>query len=366
MSNEHEDRSLTVYEPVRAANITTVMESLKTIRTFVAEELKDGMDYGIIPGTGRKGEEKKTLLLPGAQKVTMLFNCFPRHRVERHEMENGHVEFFVTTEIISRATGEVVGAGIGSCSTMEGKYRYRNAARRCPACGQPSIIKTNKGRNPGGYWCVPDKGGCGANYNPGDPAVEQQQTGKVENDNIHDTRNTVLKMAKKRAWVDGALGLGCLAELFTQDIEDTHDITPLKDEPPALSPAELSAELRRHYDQCIKDASVGPQLRDAMQGIQTDAVRFTKDDLDALRAACDAKKKLFEERRAKSTPRSDTRLRCLQIADQLGYDQAGWLALLADYEVTDFDRAPDAVVAVILKRLEKDAQETGKLAGAPA
>jgi len=134
------------------------------------------------------------------------------------------VEYQITTTVHSRSTGQPVGSGIGSCSTMETKYRYRNAGRSCPTCGEPAIIQTKKGRNPGGYWCVPDKGGCGANFNAGDRSVEGQTTGKVENVNIHDVRNTVLKMSKKRSAVDAALGLGCLSELFTQDLEDTFDL----------------------------------------------------------------------------------------------------------------------------------------------
>lgn len=222
-----ESRAMVPYSAVRPADITTVMESLKVVRTFVAEQLRDGLDYGVIPGTGGKQgvADKKTLLLPGAQKVTMLFNCYPHHRVERREMDEGHVEFVVTTEIISRGSGEIIGSGIGSCSTMEGKYRFRNAARTCPACGKGTIIK-GKEEFGGGWLCWKKKDGCGATFKDGDKAIEGQQSGKIANENIHDTRNTVLKMAKKRAWVDAALGLGCLAELFTQDIEDTYDLTP--------------------------------------------------------------------------------------------------------------------------------------------
>jgi hypothetical protein len=219
--------------------IADTMQVLKAVRTFVKEEFVDGLDFGVIPGTGGKksdaeGEKKRaknTLLLPGAQKAFMYFNCYPTYDIITHELGNGHVEYQITTTVHNRSTGQPVGSGIGSCSTMETKYRFRNAGRVCPKCGEASIIQTQKGKNPGGYWCVPDKGGCGANFNPGDPTVEKQTTGKIENSNIHDVRNTVLKMSKKRSAVDAALGLGCLSELFTQDLEDTFDLKTMGEVP---------------------------------------------------------------------------------------------------------------------------------------
>ena len=222
------------YQPVPsgAPAVIDAMATLKSIRTFVAEELAPNVDFGAIPGTGTK----RVMLLPGAQKVAMYLNVYPEYEVEAAELGGGHVEYLVNTRLVSRASGARVGSGIGSCSTMEGKYRYRNAQRACPACGAAAIIQTKKGRNPGGYWCVPDKGGCGANFNAGDRKVEGQELGKVENENIHDQRNTVLKMAKKRSLVDAAIGLACLADQFTQDIDDTYDLTATPAPTPTAAP----------------------------------------------------------------------------------------------------------------------------------
>lgn len=209
--------------------IAGTLEQLKAIRTFIEAEFdlggigkdgiyRPGVDAGKIPGCG----DKETLFLPGAQKAVMYFGCYPTYKIRQTDLGNGHVEYRVRCMLISRALREQVGEGVGSCSSMESKYRYRKGERVCPACKKPSIIKTLKGRNPGGYWCVPDKGGCGANFNPGDRSVEGQETGKVENPDIADLYNTVLKMGKKRAFVDAAMTLACLSELFTQDIEDTY------------------------------------------------------------------------------------------------------------------------------------------------
>jgi hypothetical protein len=60
-----------------------------------------------------------------------------------------------------------------------------------------------KSKNEGeGYFCWRKKDGCGALFPLGDKAIENQEVGRVENPDIADTYNTVLKMAKKRAQVD--------------------------------------------------------------------------------------------------------------------------------------------------------------------
>ena len=48
---------------------------------------------------------------------------------------------------------------------------------------------------------------------------------RIENDEIFSQRNTLLKMAKKRALVDAALSAGRLSDMFTQDMEDIIDLT---------------------------------------------------------------------------------------------------------------------------------------------
>jgi hypothetical protein len=207
------------------------MDALKAIRTFIKNEFIKDIDFGVIPGTGGK----PTLYQPGAQKTAMYFNAAPDHQVERHELGNGHVEFVATTRFIHRGTGAMIGSGVGSCSSMEKKYRYRGSSRKCPKCGAEAIIKGRQEYG-GGWICYDKKGGCKAKFKDNDPAITGQSAVEVENPDIWDVRNTVLKIAIKRSFVAGALSLGCLAELFTQDIGDTYDV---EDEPePAPRPRE--------------------------------------------------------------------------------------------------------------------------------
>lgn len=198
-----------------AAAMQQTIDDLNTVREFVGREMKDGLDYGLIPGTGKK----KVLYLPGAQKINMYFNCYPEYEIQPHELDRGHVEYIVKTKLLSRSSQSVIGSGIGSCCTMESKYRWRNSSRACPQCGETTIIR-GKAEYGGGWLCHKKQGGCGRKYQDGDPAIESQAIGRVENPDIYDQRNTVLKMGKKRSLVDASIGLSCLSEFFTQDLED--------------------------------------------------------------------------------------------------------------------------------------------------
>jgi hypothetical protein len=119
---------------------------------------------------------------------------------------------------VSKRSGTIVGSGVGSCNSHESRYRYRNASRTCPVCGQAAIIK-GKAEYGGGWVCFKKKSGCGSKFNDADPAIAGQQVGKVENPDVADLVNTILKMAKKRALIDATLSVTRCSGLFTQDEE---------------------------------------------------------------------------------------------------------------------------------------------------
>src|SRR3990167_11218552 len=106
---------------------------------------------------------------------------------------------------------------------METKHRYRGGKRKCPQCGAEAIIKGREEYG-GGWVCFAKKGGCGEKFKDDDTEITGQAEGKVENPDIADQYNTVLKMACKRAKVDGCLSATACSDIFTQDIEDfNHD-----------------------------------------------------------------------------------------------------------------------------------------------
>lgn len=215
---------------VDLAQMQETIEQLRVIRQFIySNELKEGVDYGTVPGCG----DKPTLLQPGAQRICMLFNVYPEYDVLRNELPDGHMEYVVQTALVSRTTDKRVGGGVGSCSSMEKKFRYRIAQRVCPKCKHDTVRKAKDGS----FYCWAKIGGCGSRFQAGDASVTQQQSGLVENENIADSLNTVLKMAKKRSFVDATLSLSCISEFFTQDLEEKGELK-LRAPEPAPPPAE--------------------------------------------------------------------------------------------------------------------------------
>lgn len=193
---------------------------LAEFQQFVSEYMKKDEDYGLIPGV-----DKPSLFQPGADKLSELYGLaptFPDERTIRNvdwNMVPPLFDYEVTCVLLSKRTGMVVAEGKGSCSSYEAKYRWRDSKRLCPLCSQPTIIK-GKEEYGGGYLCWTKRGGCGAKFGDGDQKIESQIIGRVPNDDIADIKNTILKMAQKRAKIAAVLAATRSSGVFTQDVED--------------------------------------------------------------------------------------------------------------------------------------------------
>lgn len=207
-------------------DLETAKRRLLEFQQFVKFYLRDGEDYGIIPGT-----PKPTLLKPGADKLCELYglaDTYPDariHRVEDWTKDPPLFDYEVTCVLIHKSYGNVVGEGMGSCNSYEGKYRWRDASRKCPKCGKEYIIK-GKEEYGGGWLCFAKKGGCGAKFPDTDPAIVSQSVGRIPNPDIADIKNTILKMAKKRAKIDATIAATRSSGVFTQDLEDISQPEP--------------------------------------------------------------------------------------------------------------------------------------------
>jgi hypothetical protein len=218
-------RALVAVERARfmpAMSIESAVERYNAVTEFVSRVLRNEVDYGVIPGT-----DKRTLLKPGAEKLTTFFGLSTRFELlERIEdwtgEQHGGEPFFYYLYRCRLFRGDVlIAEGDASCNSRETKYRWREAQRLCPACGRSAIIKGREEFG-GGWLCFKKKGGCGAKFPDGDQTIESQQTGRVFNPDIADQVNTIQKMAQKRALVGAVLLAVNASEFFTQDIEDMH------------------------------------------------------------------------------------------------------------------------------------------------
>jgi len=168
--------------------------------------MKDGMHYGKIPGCGNK----PTLLKPGAEKLALAFQLTSEYEVTRDEMRDDNREYHIECKLYSRG-GVLIGTGLGNCSTMEGKYRFRT--------------QLTGEEVPAEFWKTRDielLGGSQYSYKKVDNVWMINE--KIVHDNPADYYNTCEKMAKKRAFVDAILTCTAASDHFTQDVEDNPEL----------------------------------------------------------------------------------------------------------------------------------------------
>lgn len=225
-----------------ADDFPTVKEALLHVQ-LVQHVMQAIMKEDTHFGASFPGDTKKNLLKPGADALCLAFKLCPDFIVQEVDLGNGHRNFTVTCQLKTQGAGILVATGVGSCSSMESKYRWRNDKRKCPQCGQPFIIK-GKEEYGGGWLCWKSKGGCGATWPDGAEVIEKQPVGKVENTDPADVWNTCLKIAKKRAFVDATITATAASDMFTQDLEDIDASlkAEMKAAPkPAAAPAQAPA-----------------------------------------------------------------------------------------------------------------------------
>jgi hypothetical protein len=219
------------------------VERFKVLRQFTREVMRDGVDFGVIPGTGGK----PTLLKPGAEKLCTLFGL----HVEDPELvvavedwtgvgHGGEPFFYYQVRQKLTRAGVVIASQLASCNSWEKKYRWRQQERKCPRCGAEAI-RFSKDRPE--WYCWRRVGGCGATF-PRDhePIAAQKQT-RVPNPDIFDQVNTILKVGTKRALIAATLVAVNASEFYTADLEDLAEPEVIE-ERPAPRPARAGPAAR--------------------------------------------------------------------------------------------------------------------------
>ena len=188
-----------------AGQIADVISMKATVQDVLKSQMQEDVHYGKIPGTG----DKPTLLKAGAEMLRMVFNMSTiceATDVTVDTDDKGHKTYEICMHILNKE-GIKVATGLGTCSTLESKYKYRS--------------QLTDRKVPSEYWESRDKALLGGpQYSPKKVKGAWLISERVEHDNPADYYNTVKKMAKKRAMADGILTATCSSDLFTQDLED--------------------------------------------------------------------------------------------------------------------------------------------------
>ena len=175
-----------------------IKAQVNMIQEVMESVMKEGIHYGVIPGTGGK----PTLLKPGSEKLNLTFRISPRVVIEDLSTPD-EIHYRVISKAYHISSGDFLGDGVGEASSNEEKYKWRRA-----------VVKAEFDETPEDRRREPYKKGQKGAY----AKIKQVRT------NPADIANTVLKMAKKRAQVDMTLTVLAASDAFSQDLEDMTDV----------------------------------------------------------------------------------------------------------------------------------------------
>jgi len=182
---EPADRSLPM-------TVTECMRDVALIQHVMEKVMKQGTHFGKIPGCG----DAMTLLKPGAEKLASVFRLAVDPQIEDLSTADS-VRYRIKCRITHQGTGLLLGVGVGEASSNESKWKWKRAYQdewdETPPDMRRKKISTYQGR--------------------------KETTLQVRMDPA-DVANTVLKIAKKRAQVDGILTVTAASDIFKQDLED--------------------------------------------------------------------------------------------------------------------------------------------------
>ena len=182
-----------------AGRLNEMRVKLELVQQFFKGVMEKDLDYGIIPGT-----QKPSLLKPGAEKLCELYGFAPvvKEKKETRDFNSGYYLAELTMQIVHRQSGSIIAEGVGEASSYESKYRYR------------WLFDNELPKNT-------DKNGL-VQKTFASKAGKEYTKYRIENIDLIDQWNTVLKMAKKRALVDAVLSATRTSGIFSQS-EDEMD-----------------------------------------------------------------------------------------------------------------------------------------------
>lgn len=185
-------KDISLIDEMDVSLIKQTMDKIAAFQAVVQQTLRREHDYGVIPGT-----LKPTLLKPGGEKICMMLGVNPEYEMMDHvqDYERGFFAYIIRCTL-KKGTKNVA-QGLGNCNSYEKKYRWINSDYI------PAGIESEKVRQ------FIDKYG--------------RLKYKIPNPDPWDLSNTILKIAKKRAFIDAVLQVASLSEIFTQDLEEMQD-----------------------------------------------------------------------------------------------------------------------------------------------
>jgi hypothetical protein len=244
------ENALEIYgkKPLTAAQIKAQVQLIQEVMEAVMIE---GKHYGKIPGT-----PKPTLYKPGAEKLLSTFHigADPSEFITDLSTED-EIRYRIAVKGFSQAMGNLLGVGIGECSSNEDKYKWRK-----PVC-DPEFDETPADRKR-------------IVWKHGEKAPYQAKQVRM---NPSDIANTILKMAKKRALVDMTLTITAASDIFDQDLEDLPEgmEVGINGKPPIKEPQKKKPEGEKSESSTLPTVTVAVEKVTSTSGKKRDGSDWT-------------------------------------------------------------------------------------------
>jgi len=266
MKHEKENKQtteITIRPPTEVAAFAEVDAQLHRLDEIYRELMTLDTDYGVIPGT-----KKPTLYKAGAELLRIWGGLIPRFSIENeNDLERGFYDYSVNCElyvqrIIDGAMQEIyVGEGVGSCSSRESRYRWRWVYENQlpPDIDKESLPKKKMSAKTGGGFTL---------Y-------------RVDNENIFDVGNTVLKIAKKRAFVDAILTVTGASRIFSQDLSQEDE---MENEPQSFKSTKPTVQIPQSKTIRVstEQRMIMEQIKSVAESIGVDPKQELKERFDGL------------------------------------------------------------------------------------
>jgi len=218
-----------------------LLEHVQLVQKVMSMVMEEGEHYGVIPGCN-----KPSIYKSGAEKLGATFHLDPKFYITRTDLPNGHREYEAKCVLHHHASGRTW-EGVGVCSTMEARYRYRGAEKEFTDKPVPreywDLPKEQRG-TPNGQAMLGGKGFSVGKNDDGQWFICKKGA-KMENPDIADVYNTCLKMSQIRAHRGVILTATAASDIFTQDVEDlpAEMLGKPVEAPPAQSPPSREARV---------------------------------------------------------------------------------------------------------------------------
>lgn len=239
-----------------------IRDRVNLIQQVMQGVMKAKTHYDTIPGT-----DKPSLLKAGAEVLCTTFRIAVDPEVQDLSIAD-EIRFRVRAVGRNQVTGEIIGVGIGECSSYEEKYKWRRAV-----CDEEFDVTPEERRRV--------KYARGKN--------NSHYTNRQIRTEGADVANTILKMAKKRALVDFTLTALAASDMFTQDVEDMpqeiREAVERKAEVSEPKASEKPAEVA--IEGCLKEAQIKILRKKMQDPAEEDALckHFQVDAINKIPAA---------------------------------------------------------------------------------